>query len=227
MNILPEPGIYIIYCISNQKAYVGQSFSLKKRLSDHRRSLRKEEHRNHHLQSAFSKYGENMFTFKALEYVQDATVESLTEREAFWMESFDSIKSGFNMKGAGFTGLHTEETKKRISEMQIGKKLSPEHIEKVRQIHLGRKNSPEHIEALRQSRLGTKHTDEAKAKMSEACKGRVISEEQRIKQSEALKGKKRIFTEEHLKNITEANRRIAAERKAKRLAQTREDCHEI
>jgi hypothetical protein len=92
---------------------------------------------------------------------------------------------------------HTEETKRKMSEMKIGnknhfygKKLSKEHIRKMSEsLREGYKNG-----SIKPYMLGRKHTDDYKKKMSKLLKGRIISEETRRKMSESRKGC--VFSEE-------------------------------
>lgn len=69
---------------------------------------------------------------------------------------------------------HTEESKKKISESHKGKKLSAEHIEKVRTANIGKKHAPRTKEwklKQRVSHLGRKDTPEQIARKSEAHTG--------------------------------------------------------
>ena len=105
---------------------------------------------------------------------------------------------------------HTDETRKKISERQIGRKQSPEHVEKNRQKTLGRKHSAEtkakmsqaHKKRLSES-AKKEITPETRAKIRQAHLGRKHSLKsienmklaQRLpetieKKSKALKGKK-------------------------------------
>lgn len=72
---------------------------------------------------------------------------------------------------------HTEETKRKISVArkgktnQLGRKRSEESKQKMRIAKLGKKLSSEHIEKIRQNSLNRKHTEETKIKMSTWQKG--------------------------------------------------------
>ena len=57
-------GIYKIYCITEDKYYIGQSIDVLNRLEQHKRELIKGEHINSKLQNAFNSYGENNFVFE-------------------------------------------------------------------------------------------------------------------------------------------------------------------
>ena len=60
-------GVYMIRNILNSKSYIGSSYSLKRRLTDHLSHLKYNRHANHHLQSAYNKYGQKSFVFCILE----------------------------------------------------------------------------------------------------------------------------------------------------------------
>lgn len=91
-------GIYKITCTSNNKVYIGQSVSIKRRWRDHLMALRKNGHYNPKLQRAYNKYGENSFTFEILELCPK---EKLNEREKFYIQLFDSQNKGFNCDQGG------------------------------------------------------------------------------------------------------------------------------
>lgn len=94
----------------------------------------------------------------------------------------------------------------KASKSKLGKKLSPEHIERLRVSNTGRKHSDETklklseiakrrkptLETRRKiskSNTGRKHTEESKVRMSAAQKGKVMSEAAKLKISQARKGK--------------------------------------
>jgi len=94
---------------------------------------------------------------------------------------------------------------KRSSEMNKGKKMSEESIEKLRKALIGRKLSEEHKASLR----GRKRSEECKSKMRAAKKGKpssrlgvVLSEETKQKMAKAHSGRK--MSEETRKKISES-----------------------
>ena len=60
---------------------------------------------------------------------------------------------------------HTEETKQKIKEKNLGKKLTPEHIEKLKEANRNREKTPEEIERIRNLNLGKTMPKEVKEKM--------------------------------------------------------------
>lgn len=216
MIIKPEPGIYLIFCLANQRAYIGQSVNVKKRIANHQGSLKRGSHYNEYLQKAYDKYGVDMFVFRPLEYPEDTSVENLTAREQYWIDQFDSLnpRRGFNMMGAGPAGRPSEESKKKMSEAGKGRTptnkgtpLTDEQKEKLSKAMTGRKLSEEHKKKV--SPLGRKHSEETKRKIGDAHKGMKRPEETGRKISEKKKGK--TWTEETRRNI------MAAREKAKQL----------
>jgi group I intron endonuclease len=57
-------GIYELRNTRTGQRYIGSSIRLKRRLRDHKYDLRKNQHKNKHLQSAWNKYGEDTFDFR-------------------------------------------------------------------------------------------------------------------------------------------------------------------
>lgn len=82
---------------------------------------------------------------------------------------------------------HTPETIAKMS--NTARNRSPEHRAKLSKAHVGKKQSPEHIEKKRRAWIGRNHSDETRAKMSIIASNR--SDEYRAKQSASQKGKKR------------------------------------
>ncbi len=71
------------------------------------------------------------------------------------------------MKQANLGKKRSPETIEKIRQANLGKKLSPETKEKIRQANLGKKQSPEHIEKQRQAKLGKKRSPETIEKISQ------------------------------------------------------------
>ena len=73
-------GIYKI--VINNKAYVGSSFDLDRRLIQHKSDLNCHRHDNKHLQRAYDKYKE--FTTEIIETFDSISDENLRKREDYW-----------------------------------------------------------------------------------------------------------------------------------------------
>lgn len=72
------------------------------------------------------------------------------------------------------------ETRKKLSAWQKGRKLSPEHIEKMRSVHIGRKQSPQEIAKRAAKNKGQKRTAEQRARFVVAQKRRRAAEKGRL-----------------------------------------------
>ncbi len=155
-------GIYKITCLATHKIYIGSTTNLRRRRSTHLSNLRLKKHGNPKLQNAWNTYGEHNFTFEVLELV--LLSELLTAREQYWI---DKLKA-FGEKGYNIA---------HVAGSRFGVKDSPETREKKRKAHvgltpiLGRKPSPEAIEKQRRAVLGRKHSDEAREKIHLALIG--------------------------------------------------------
>lgn len=86
-------------------------------------------------------------------------------------------------------GPMSEETKRKISESQIGKVLSKEHRRKLSESHKGQRPSEETLRKLSEVRMGHPTSEETRRKLSEKNKGHPVSEEQRAKLRKANLGK--------------------------------------
>ena len=67
IDMKKHSGIYEIKCLADNKTIVGSSVNLYLRSKQHISDLRKNIHKNPHLQSAWNKYGKSSFEFMVLE----------------------------------------------------------------------------------------------------------------------------------------------------------------
>jgi group I intron endonuclease len=148
-------GIYKIVNKINGKYYVGSSKNINIRWNAHIRHLNKNIHNNKHLQNAWNKYGENMFTFEIVEIVCS---ELLLNVEQHYLSL---IKNDFiNQRDT-----HYNVTYNALSPT-LGKKLSNETKEKISKSLLGKKLSDETKEKIKISSVGRKLTENTKLKIS-------------------------------------------------------------
>lgn len=139
------------------------------------------------------------------------TKEELDEKEKFYISKYNAVNDntfyniheggtgGFTR--AGYSEEEFRESMRKTHLKSIGRKLSPEHIEKIRQSSTGRKKSPEEIEKMRERMTGKnnpmygrKMSEENKRKLIESHngffaynKGKKMSDEQKLKISESCK----------------------------------------
>ncbi|KKL06513.1 hypothetical protein LCGC14_2595290 [marine sediment metagenome] len=164
-------GVYAIINILNGIMYVGSGRVIESRHSIHLGELLKGNHGNPYLQNAFNKYGRKAFRFKVLELTSKNKRERL-KREQYYIDKF-GIKNLYNIAhiASGGCGLHSEESKAKMSESHKGKLFSEDHKEKLREASMGNQYakgnqlSEETIEKIRVARRGNKHSEETKEKM--------------------------------------------------------------
>lgn len=190
----PTSVIYVIANKKNGMVYIGKTVDKEgyhTRWKTHIRQLNNGKHRNPHLQNAWSKYGENTFSFQVLEY---CTPETINERETHYIAIYKAKGKCYNVTngGEGTPGrIVSEETRLKMSKLLKGRPTRP-HTEEARQkIIAGLTNRPV--------------SDETRQKLREAMKKRPPpSEETRRKQSEAKKGRPHIHSEETCRKLSES-----------------------
>lgn len=204
-----KSGIYKITCLINNKIYIGSAVNLFKRKTNHFSDLNKNKHKNKHLQNAFNKYGIDKFTFEVLEHVD---TNLLIIREQFWIDISNCTNRniGYNVcliAGSSLGIKHSEETRKRRSQLNIGNKFnlgnraSIETRRRMSESHKGQKawnkgipHSDVTKKKIGQVHIGNKYTmgfkysDESKKKMSLKRIGIKLSDETRRRMSIARMG---------------------------------------
>jgi len=129
-------------------------------------ALKKNNHINKHLQSAFNKYGKGAFEFSVLE-----TVQTLKELIPLEQRYINSLAPEYNISPTAGNNLgikHSEQTKRKMSKAHKGMKYSEETRRKISEALKGRKLSEEHKRKLSEAHKGKKHSAETRQKMSEA-----------------------------------------------------------
>lgn len=187
-------------------------------------------------------------------YIVEIFEENLTEDQAFEKE-IESIKlyksqgyceTNFTGGGEGPSGaIRSEETCKKISKANKGKKLSEETRKKISEAAKGRKHSEEAKKRMRitnsgknNGMYGKTHTAEVKEKMSEAHKGKEsgnkgnkYSEESRKKISIAAKKrlsdptKNGMYGKKHSPESIEKMKEAQSGEKSWMYGKRGEDCH--
>ena len=200
-------GIYKI-TNPNGKIYIGQTIDYKRRLRHYKLLRCKEQPR---VYNSLVKYGIENHKFKL---IKECAKEELTQLERHFQELYDSVgKNGLNcilVATNEFSGGHSEESKKKISEGLKGRTFSQEHRAKIAEANRnrvisdetryklgngnrGRKLSEEWKKKSSESRIGLKRSEETKQKMSESAKNRITDD---WKKNISQKLKNRVFTEE-------------------------------
>lgn len=219
--ILPEKDTIGIYKITSPsgKIYIGQSVCIRKRWISYKSIERIKSQTK--LYRSFKKYGVENHVF---EVIEECKFEDLNGLERYHQELYNSVEKGLNcvyQESEGKPRIFSEETKRRISEGNKGKKISEEAKEKLSKALKGRKFSEETRLKMSESRKGKKRSKETRIKISESSKGKIITKAQREKISKANKGRKHTeesrvkmseskkgikLSEEHIRKLSEAKR---------------------
>jgi group I intron endonuclease len=185
-----------IYKITNPKGkiYIGQTKDLVKRVADYRYLKCSAQTK---LFRSLTKYG---FPSHIIETVSTCTtVQEADQAESFFIKHFDCVNTGLNIALGGNRSPNT------------GKRLSADHIDKIRKSNLGKKRSPETCKKL----------SERTITWSPSRKGVVVSESTRQKQSLAKVGKPGPWTgrkrsQETIDKISKAKKGTMGPNKGKR-----------
>ena len=133
-----------------------------------------------------------LFCTNANVIILEYNPENLDEAERHWIR--EMRKQGARLlniaDGGGGCGVHSLETRAKISTTKLMRPLS---IESRARIGAARRGKPGFF-------LGRTHTDETKVKMSAKRKERIISKMTRIKISNSLRGRK--LSDEHRNKIS-------------------------
>jgi len=96
------------------------------------------------IKPAIKKYGIDNFTREIVDFANDE--DGLNEKEKYWIMTCNSkVPNGYNIADGGTGGAtrgvgwhQSDKTKEKISQKALGRKNSPEHIEKTRLGNLGK-----------------------------------------------------------------------------------------
>lgn len=168
-------GIYLIQCLPTGKVYVGKSRHVQNRWASHRRNLKAGDHRNRHLQAAWSKYGAEQFSFSIVEEIVGMNV---TETEAFLCVAECRVlaaQSGetFNLMEVGQPSLKaSDETRAILSLRRKAMWADPAFKEKMREKHRQKHADPEFKARHAAGVSRGKSQPEAKAKAASTMRKR-------------------------------------------------------
>ncbi|MDO8610138.1 MAG: GIY-YIG nuclease family protein [bacterium] len=154
-------GIYIILNLINGKYYIGSSLNMLYRWKKHRERLRRKDHHNNHLQSAWNKYTESSFVFIIIEQFDTISSEKLGEIEQKYLDfaKQQQVKRYNLASEVTRIGSHlNEQIRLKISAAHRGKKHSLQTRIKMSLAKKGKPLTKEHIKKMQESRLGKIYT---------------------------------------------------------------------
>lgn len=218
-----------VYLIRNRvsgKVYIGQTrMGVVRRWITHKSDALLRPKSIFH--KAVKKYGPE--NFDVVELGPAFSLEELNEMEmrAIWTHRSTDREFGYNIAVGGDSSPASEETRKKMSEIRIGMKFTPEHCanmsaarigkkwsEARRASHRPRKWSPEALAKRVASQTGLKRSADIKARMRESKLNQ--SPETRAKIAAAHRGRKR--SDEDRAKMSEGLRKWAARRRAEAVA---------
>ena len=180
---------FIIYKITNKindKLYIGQTTSsLARRKAQYKwcvdRYIRGILNVGTVIIPAMAKHGIDNFEFEIIK--ECSSLDELNSCEIEYIKQYDClVPKGYNIEMGGKNSPVSEETKKKISEAQLGSKNH----------RFGKKNSEAHNAIIRESSTGRTLSAESRKKISDALIGKPRSQETKDKMSKSLKGKPKL-----------------------------------
>lgn len=183
--------IVFAYLITNKvtgKKYVGVAKNTAKRWRQHVSNARSAR-LNSALHQAILKHGEDNFEFEVI--ACSTSREDIAKTECALIAQYAcKAPNGYNLTngGDGLSGLaKTPEHKAKIGNANRGRKLSPQHIAKIRLSRIGSKRSAE----TKRKMKALQSTESYRLKISEIMRGKKLSDETKLKMSKSRKGIKR------------------------------------
>ena len=209
-------GVYGWYNLESGKWYVGSSIDIWGRFKTHIHDLKAGTHTGPKFLRAWIKYGEKAWICVVLEECPPER-EKLLEREQWWIDHFDAYVSGYNSlrKAGSHLGYkqsaetvakrvatrrarnnygHSEETKKRIGDIQRGKPKGPMSEKQKELLSAIRKQNPWSPERLIQLSEGMRnriYTEEMRKNISKAHRGWVMTDSCKTKIGDGNRGKRK------------------------------------
>ena len=128
-------GLYKVTNIKNGKFYIGSSTNIEIRWKNHKAALRNNHHINKHLQSAWNKYGEEVFLFEIIK-----KTKKLKKEEQKLLNEYVGSKDCYNKSMDATSPMrnrkHSESTLKTMSRQRRGTKKSEEWKRKIRESNI-------------------------------------------------------------------------------------------
>ncbi len=158
--------IYLLYCIPNDKCYVGKTVQgINERWKGHLSEARnKPKNESGYLNNAIRKYGKNNFRIYKISEAHDE--KQLNRLEEFYIAHFKTlVPNGMNLTKGGEGCKASEETKKKMSSWQKGKPKSEKHKKSMSEYAKNRSLS--HRQKISKANRKRKATSETKKKMSQ------------------------------------------------------------
>lgn len=163
-----KSGIYKIINVVNNKFYVGSAVDFKRRKRIHWWKLRRGDHVNKHLQSAWNKYGEKAFTFVIVEeHPKGAdllTAENVWLKEHVGKDYCYNVATDATAPTLGWYGEKNPMWGKTFTHTESA-------ITKIRAASTGRKHNASTKKRIRAYLIGKPRPAEVRAKIAASVSG--------------------------------------------------------
>lgn len=191
-----QSSIYKITHTPSGRFYIGSAKNTKLRWARHERQLASGDHHSKYLQRLYNKYGKESLVFEIVEHCE---IDKLIEREQYYLDLLLPPLNSYKIAGSPKGFKHSEETKRKQSERQKGRKVtfsqqgmanilasakktkSVEHRKKLSESaklrDISHLKTPEVIEKVALFHRGRKRSEETKQKISKSRKGKKLPEE--------------------------------------------------
>lgn len=126
---------------------------------------------NEHFKRAIMYYGWRNIRHEILETGLDREKAISEEKRLIAFYDSTDYRKGYNlMTGGDGLGTHTQATREKLRQINLGKKQTPEQVEKLRQRMIGHTLSQESKDTLRRKRIGDKNPFYGKSHSEESVR---------------------------------------------------------
>jgi group I intron endonuclease len=161
--------IYKITNCVNSKVYIGQTIQKNPKMRWYSHLGDARDGKPGHLYESIRKYGPNQFNWEIIDEAD--SLEKLNQLETKWIAHYRSLVECYNHRDGGGNSLHSELSKKRMSEAQ-----KAAHARRRANGSNTHKEHKKHVWTAEHPKKGKKHVNgwssEAKEKFSLQCKER-------------------------------------------------------
>lgn len=186
-----KPGVYKMINTISGNVYIGSSINISRRISNHKKELKKGYKDNIRIRTDLEKYGKESFDFEVLEY---CNLEDTKAREQYYFELLKPFYNVWKTIYSAANRTYTPEQLKHLAEICRSKRIKDIELFKKnrRELWAERKKDPNYKEKYLKhfDKTGTKHSPETIELFKKQRKGKPKSEEMKNRLRQARLGTK-------------------------------------